>query len=195
MDLVLNVADRCLHPLRIPVTMARGKISLLLVTNLGAVIIVGPQNQVLREIKYAMTSLPIVSIPTVVFFLEASSDNVEESPMGKTTLRLLTMISFLLFTDGCIYWIHRFLHHKRIYKVRIIKNHICVQTPAFIILCFLYFCSYLYVPSQTIAKVHVLPQTPHLPRSLYCTVYGYYFLYQHCYSILDPKSSSKTGGT
>uniref|UniRef100_A0A673Y1Q7 Uncharacterized protein n=1 Tax=Salmo trutta TaxID=8032 RepID=A0A673Y1Q7_SALTR len=118
MDLVLNVADRCLHPLRIPVTMARGKISLLLVTNLGAVIIVGPQNQVLREIKYAMTSLPIVSIPTVVFFLEASSDNVEESPMGKTTL----MISFLLFTDGCIYWIHRFLHHKRIYKVDLVTD-------------------------------------------------------------------------
>lgn len=40
MDLVLNVADRCLHPLRVPVTMARGKIiSLLLVTNLGAVVL------------------------------------------------------------------------------------------------------------------------------------------------------------
>lgn len=27
------------------------------------------------------------------------------------------MISFLFFTDMCIYWIHRFLHHKLIYKV------------------------------------------------------------------------------
>lgn len=27
------------------------------------------------------------------------------------------MTSFLFFTDMCIYWIHRFLHHKRIYKV------------------------------------------------------------------------------
>lgn len=30
----------------------------------------------------------------------------------------LSMISFLFFTDMCIYWIHRFLHHKLIYKVR-----------------------------------------------------------------------------
>ena len=29
----------------------------------------------------------------------------------------LSMISFLFFTDMCIYWIHRFLHHKLIYKV------------------------------------------------------------------------------
>lgn len=29
----------------------------------------------------------------------------------------ISMISFLFFTDMCIYWIHRFLHHKLIYKV------------------------------------------------------------------------------
>ena len=29
----------------------------------------------------------------------------------------LSMVSFLLFTDMSIYWIHRFLHHKLIYKV------------------------------------------------------------------------------
>lgn len=30
---------------------------------------------------------------------------------------LISMVSFLFFTDMCIYWIHRFLHHKRVYKV------------------------------------------------------------------------------
>lgn len=30
---------------------------------------------------------------------------------------VISMISFLFFTDMCIYWIHRFLHHKLIYKV------------------------------------------------------------------------------
>lgn len=29
----------------------------------------------------------------------------------------ISLVSFLFFTDMCIYWIHRFLHHKRIYKV------------------------------------------------------------------------------
>lgn len=30
----------------------------------------------------------------------------------------LSMLSFLLFTDMGIYWIHRALHHKLLYKVR-----------------------------------------------------------------------------
>lgn len=30
---------------------------------------------------------------------------------------LISTISFLFFTDMCIYWIHRFLHHKHVYKV------------------------------------------------------------------------------
>lgn len=30
----------------------------------------------------------------------------------------LSMLSFLFFTDMGIYWIHRALHHKLLYKVR-----------------------------------------------------------------------------
>lgn len=50
-----------------------------------------PQNQVQREIQYAMTSLPWISIPTVaLFFAEVRGysklyDSVSESPLG--TLR------------------------------------------------------------------------------------------------------------
>lgn len=46
------------------------------------------QNQVYREIKYALTSLPWISIPTVaLFFAEVRGysklyDNVGESPLG-----------------------------------------------------------------------------------------------------------------
>lgn len=48
------------------------------------------QNQVRREIKYALTSLPWISIPTVaLFFAEVRGysklyDNVDESPLGKS---------------------------------------------------------------------------------------------------------------
>lgn len=48
-----------------------------------------PQNQVQREIKYALWSLPWISIPTVaLFFAEVRGysklyDNVDESPLGK----------------------------------------------------------------------------------------------------------------
>lgn len=48
------------------------------------------QNQVRREIKYALTSLPWISIPTVaLFFAEVRGhsklyDNVNESPLGKS---------------------------------------------------------------------------------------------------------------
>lgn len=47
-----------------------------------------PQNQVQREIKYAMTSLPWISLPTVaLFFAEVRGysklyDAVDESPLG-----------------------------------------------------------------------------------------------------------------
>lgn len=50
-----------------------------------------PQNQMQREIKYALWSLPYISIPTVaLFFAEVRGysklyDSVDESPLGKRT--------------------------------------------------------------------------------------------------------------
>lgn len=35
---------------------------------------------------------------------------------------LVSIVTFITFTDACIYWIHRFLHHKLIYKY-IHKDH------------------------------------------------------------------------
>lgn len=97
-----------------------------------------------------MWSLPWISVPTVaLFFAEVRGyaklyDKVDDWPLGKfrsvqagnrKRINLsvtcvcvfsgwpgiaISMIAFLFFTDMCIYWIHRFLHHKRIYKVSLV---------------------------------------------------------------------------
>ncbi|XP_059812851.1 lathosterol oxidase [Hypanus sabinus] len=148
MDIVLHYADYYfftpyVYPSSWPEDgTLRQLISLLVVTNLGAAAIYfcfgtlsyylifdhtlkkHPQylpNQVQREIKYAMQSLPWISIPTVgLFFAEIRGysklyDSIADSPYGWFGV-VLSMISFLFFTDMCIYWIHRFLHHRLLYK-------------------------------------------------------------------------------
>lgn len=42
---------------------------------------------------------------------------VDSLPFSGWAGIVISMIAFLFFTDMCIYWIHRFLHHKLIYKV------------------------------------------------------------------------------
>lgn len=44
-------------------------------------------------------------------------DIVHPLPLSGWAGIVISMIAFLFFTDMCIYWIHRFLHHKLIYKV------------------------------------------------------------------------------
>ncbi|KFW09140.1 Lathosterol oxidase, partial [Fulmarus glacialis] len=145
MDLVLDAADRhILTPYVYPAGWPEGEpcrqlLSLFVITNLGALtlyLLFGtlsyhfifdhelkkhPQfleNQVRREITYALRSLPWISVPTVaLFFAEVRGysklyDNIEDSPYGV----FLSMLPFLSFTDMGIYWIHRALHHKLLYK-------------------------------------------------------------------------------
>ncbi|XP_064651240.1 lathosterol oxidase-like [Lineus longissimus] len=84
-------------------------------------------NQVSKEITYACCSIPLMSVPTnLLFFLEVRGygklyDNIEESKWGWSGV-IFSCITFILFTDALIYWIHRFLHHKTIYKY-IHKDH------------------------------------------------------------------------
>ncbi|XP_077162253.1 lathosterol oxidase [Paroedura picta] len=148
MDLVLNYADSYIltpyvYPTWWPEENAfRQLISLFIITNLGGLAIYflfGTlsyyfifdhslkkhsqflENQVAREIKYSVQSLPWISIPTIaIFFAEVRGysrlyDNIEDSPYGWFGV-IFSMLSFLFFTDMCIYWIHRFLHHRFIYK-------------------------------------------------------------------------------
>ncbi|KAM6173526.1 lathosterol oxidase [Erethizon dorsatum] len=153
MDYVLNGADYYFFtPYVYPSTwpeddIFRQTISLLIVTNLGAFVLYffcatlsyyfiydhslmkHPQflkNQVYREIKFTVQSMPWISIPTVgLFLLEVKGysklyDNIE-FPHGWLYL-VTSIIAFLFFTDMLIYWIHRGLHHKLVYK-RIHKPH------------------------------------------------------------------------
>ncbi|KAK5607545.1 Lathosterol oxidase [Crenichthys baileyi] len=198
MDLVLKVADyHVLTPYVYPESWPEGGalrqiISLLVVTNLGAAVLylgLGAlsyyfifdhnlmkhphflENQVGREIKYAMSSLPWISIPTVaLFFAEVRGysklyDNVSDSPLGWSGL-LLSMISFLFFTDMCIYWIHRFLHHKLIYKMFHKPHHIWkVPTP---------FASHAFHPVDGFLQglpYHIYPFLFPLHKVLYLALY------------------------
>lgn len=71
--------------------------------------------QVKLEIMYALWSIPYMSIPTCfLFVLELQGysklyENIDDMPYGKVYL-VLNIVLFLLFTDMCIYWIHRWLH-------------------------------------------------------------------------------------
>uniref|UniRef100_A0AAQ4QS17 Fatty acid hydroxylase domain-containing protein n=1 Tax=Gasterosteus aculeatus aculeatus TaxID=481459 RepID=A0AAQ4QS17_GASAC len=129
-------------------------LSLWLLTNLGAVLIYlglgalsfcyvfdhklmkHPQfikNQVRKEIKLSTTSIFWMSFPTVaLFFLEIHGhsklyDNISESSLGWSGL-FLSIAGFLFFTDMCIYWIHRSMHHRDIYK-HLHKQHHTFKIP------------------------------------------------------------------
>ncbi|OCT70505.1 lathosterol oxidase [Xenopus laevis] len=154
MDLVLNSADYYFFtPYVYSASWSednafRQLISLFIITNLGALVIYfvfgglsyyfvfdhslmkHPQfleNQVQREIKFSVKSMPWISVPTVaLFFAEVRGysrlyDDIYSSPYGWFGV-IFSMFSFLFFTDMCIYWIHRFLHHKLFYK-RFHKPH------------------------------------------------------------------------
>ncbi|KAG8141549.1 hypothetical protein E2320_007160 [Naja naja] len=108
MDLVLDYADSSiLTPYVYPATW--------------------PENNAFRQIITHVSALPLISIPTVaIFFAEVRGysklySNIEDTLYGWLGM-VFSMFSFLFFTDMCIYWIHRFLHHKLLYK-RFHKPH------------------------------------------------------------------------
>ncbi|XP_071957909.1 lathosterol oxidase-like [Antedon mediterranea] len=79
------------------------------------------KNQVRREIIYTLNSVPFMAfITTFLFVLEVRGysklhDNFTNNTLGYAGVAF-SVVTFLLFTDMCIYWIHRWLHHKLIYK-------------------------------------------------------------------------------
>ncbi|XP_012695280.1 lathosterol oxidase [Clupea harengus] len=198
MDLLLGVSDRFVFtPYVYPASWPEDEplrqiIGLLIVTNLGAAVLyllLGAlsyyfifdhdlkkhphflPNQVQREIKYALTSLPWISLPTVaLFFAEVRGysylyDNVHDSPRGWSGL-IFSMVSFLFFTDMCIYWIHRFLHHKLIYKYFHKPHHVWkIPTP---------FASHAFHPVDGFLQglpYHIYPFLFPLHKVLYLGLY------------------------
>jgi lathosterol oxidase len=78
------------------------------------------KNQITLEMKQANVAFPIMAVLTVPWFLAEVRgysklyDTTEEGP-GRW-YDWLQFPFFLIFTDFCIYWIHRYLHHPRVYK-------------------------------------------------------------------------------
>ncbi|XP_028400113.1 lathosterol oxidase-like [Dendronephthya gigantea] len=96
------------------------------------------KNQIRREITVATSSIPFMAVPTVfIFLLEVRGysklywyDRPEQT-WGYFVLEIgCSVVLFLLFTDFLIYWIHRGLHHKSIYKYLHKTHHLWkVPTP------------------------------------------------------------------
>ncbi|KAI0996841.1 putative Delta(7)-sterol 5(6)-desaturase [Podosphaera aphanis] len=78
------------------------------------------KNQIRLEISQAVRSMPIIAILTTPFFLAEARghsklyDKLSDQPFAY--YNLIQFPLFLIFTDFCIYWIHRGLHHPLIYK-------------------------------------------------------------------------------
>ncbi|KAL7749197.1 c-5 sterol desaturase [Sorochytrium milnesiophthora] len=89
------------------------------------------RNQIRREIKLSVSALPVMSVLLMPFFLGEVRGysklyrNVDD--YGWPYL-LLTIPLYLFFTDMCIYWIHRWLHHPAIYAY-IHKPHHAWKVP------------------------------------------------------------------
>uniref|UniRef100_A0A6U4NGD9 Fatty acid hydroxylase domain-containing protein n=1 Tax=Hemiselmis andersenii TaxID=464988 RepID=A0A6U4NGD9_HEMAN len=78
------------------------------------------KNQVRREIVTTLSSIPFMTLLTTpVFLLEVRGYSKLTEGMDLTTSGVLSelfdIFKFLVFTDFCIYWIHRFLHHPILY--------------------------------------------------------------------------------
>ncbi|MCJ1330695.1 c-5 sterol desaturase [Thelotrema lepadinum] len=78
------------------------------------------KNQVWLEMKQTMLSMPLMSVLTTACFLAEVRghaklyDVASDAPFA--LYNFLQFPFFLLFTDFFIYWIHRGLHHPRVYK-------------------------------------------------------------------------------
>ncbi|XP_053742672.1 lathosterol oxidase-like [Synchiropus splendidus] len=93
------------------------------------------KNQVRKEIALATSALLWMTFPTVaLFFAEIRGysklyDQVSDSSLGWPGI-FLSIVGHLFFTDMCIYWIHRSMHHKSLYKILHKQHHLFkIPTP------------------------------------------------------------------
>jgi len=91
-------------------------------------------NQIAQEIKVAMTSIPIMALPSAFIFLAEVRgysrlyDSVDA--YGGIPFILASIPMYLLFTDTGIYWIHRWLHHPILYApIHKLHHKWIVSTP------------------------------------------------------------------
>ncbi|KAI9810968.1 MAG: c-5 sterol desaturase [Pycnora praestabilis] len=84
------------------------------------------KNQIRQEIRQTMEALPVMAIFTVPFFVaevRGYAKLYDSSAHGPGWwYNYLQFPFFIAFTDFCIYWIHRGLHHPMVYR-RLHKPH------------------------------------------------------------------------
>ncbi|GAA5980771.1 hypothetical protein JCM11641_002641 [Rhodosporidiobolus odoratus] len=92
------------------------------------------KDQVSKEIKFSLEAFPMLDLLTLPWFVgdvrgwSMLYDSIEDGPFGKQggwmpwVYMAACSAVFLLFTDFCIYWIHRWLHIPFLYK-RLHKPH------------------------------------------------------------------------
>jgi len=77
------------------------------------------KNQVALEIKASIDAFAPLDALTLPWFLAEVRghsmlyDNISDYGL---TYAILSVPFFLVFTDFCIYWVHRLEHHPRLYK-------------------------------------------------------------------------------
>ncbi|KAK7438046.1 c-5 sterol desaturase [Stygiomarasmius scandens] len=78
------------------------------------------KNQVRLEIQSSLKAFPVITLLTLPWFLGEvrgkSKLYTDIEAHGGWTYMVLSVPCFLLFTEYCIYWIHRWLHHPLLYK-------------------------------------------------------------------------------
>ena len=82
------------------------------------------EHQIRKEIAVTLKSVPFMSFPTVLLFLAEVRGfsrlyvvDTSKFTWEKVVLDVIfSTACFLVFTDALIYWIHRGLHHRSVYK-------------------------------------------------------------------------------
>lgn len=78
------------------------------------------KNQMKMEIRQSLQAFPVMAILTVPFFLTEVRgysliyDSFDDAPFF--LWNFIQFPVFICFTDFFIYWIHRYLHHPKLYK-------------------------------------------------------------------------------
>lgn len=98
------------------------------------------KDQVSKEIKFSLDAFPMLDLLTLPWFVgdvrgwSMLYDTVDAGPFGAQggwkpwAYMIASAAVFLLFTDFCIYWIHRILHVPVLYKKLHKPHHKWIST-------------------------------------------------------------------
>ncbi|CAF9906368.1 c-5 sterol desaturase [Imshaugia aleurites] len=130
------------------------------------------KHQVRLEIRQTMVSMPLMAIFTApLFLLEVRGygrlyDAPSDAPFA--FYNFLQFPLFIAFTDLCIYWIHRGLHHPKIYKTLHKPHHKWIMpTP---------YASHAFHPMDGFAQsipYHVFPFIFPLQKFAYVALFAF----------------------